>query len=138
MLHCFPMIRLVTSRNEFGYDELGRLTHTGINKLDVHLNVSNIEEDFVESPGPGELLNSRIFPDTMRRSIKLLDHLSREYNVEYDTLYRIAKEIESLGNESINKYDSHSNLVRRDLRHIVLDPTSSVRLGERIFSCCRI
>ena len=128
---------VLISRNEFGYDSLSRLIHSGINKFDVPLSAYDIETDFVQSPGPGELLVDSLLYNTPTRVVELIDRASRIYQIEFDALHRITKQTDSLGNEIINHYDLHSNIVHRDIRDLARDPTTGIVMSERIFSNTR-
>ena len=125
---------VLIARSEFEYDELERMIRSGENRFDQPIPANNLEEDFLPSPGPGELLETKYFYFDERRIKDVVDPLSRTYRTEYDAIYRIRKEIDPLGNSIENHYDAHNNLVRRDVRDIVRDPISDADIGERIFS----
>jgi RHS repeat-associated protein len=125
---------VLLARSEFEYDELGRIIRSGVNRFDDPLPATDLKEDFLASPGPGELLTTQFFHDFNDRTFKTLDPLLREYQLEYDVLYRVSREIDPLGNKIENHYDTHNNLLRRDVRDLVLDPISGDMIGERIFS----
>jgi RHS repeat-associated protein len=121
------------ARAEFTYDELGRVIGSGSNSFDEPLAAVDLDDDFLASPGPGELLTTRFFADVQDRMFTVVDRLGERHTHEYDTLYRVERETDPLGNQIENRYDGHSNLLRRDLRDLVHDPITGEVTGERCF-----
>jgi RHS repeat-associated protein len=105
------------SRSETLYDELGRAIRSGVNRFDELLEPvrkETLDNAFLPSPGPGELLVTQTFYDSQGRVRRTVDPLMRVSMFEYDALDRLIVQTDPLGNRIENHYDAHGNLVRRD------------------------
>lgn len=125
---------VLVARSEFEYDELGRTIRAGVNRFEDALLATNLDSDFLDSPGLGELLVTQTFYDAKGRVIRTVDPLGRERLFEYDALDRVTAKTDALGNRIENQYDAHGNLVRQDFRDVVRNPETGGIVSERIFS----
>ena len=125
------------ARSETVYDELNRPTHSGVNRfadpIGPLLQLGDLDNAHLNSPGPGELLVTTTVYDANSRVIKIIDPLSRETTTQYDNLDRAILVTDALGNETRNQYDEHSNLVRVDQRDLERNDNGDV-IGERHFA----
>jgi RHS repeat-associated protein len=124
------------SRSETLYDELGRAIRSGVNRFDELLEPvrkETLDNAFLPSPGPGELLVTQTFYDSQGRVRRTVDPLMRVSMFEYDALDRLIVQTDPLGNRIENHYDAHGNLVRRDQIDLVRENGT-----RRVFSSSSI
>lgn len=125
------------ARTETGYDELNRPIRVGVNRFDIPqgpVQKDDVEEAFVDGPGPGHLVETKTFYDVRGRVERTVDPLERETAFEYDELDRVVAETDPLDNRVENHYDPHDNLVRSDRLDRVRDSETGEVVGERVFS----
>jgi RHS repeat-associated protein len=122
------------ARSEFSYDELHRLIQVGRNFFAAPLPVTDTEQAYRASPGPGTLLLTEYYYDAKGRLERVIDPLNRIRRAEFDALDRVVAQTDALGNRAEFRYDAHDNVVRRDDRELIRDPATGALLGDEIFS----
>jgi len=124
------------SRVEFTYDELNRMIFESKNLFQVPLSATNLDTDFLASPGPGTTIKTQFFYDKKNRLRQTINQNNQITVYNYDKMDRLIQEIE-IRNSNIeifieNTYDNNGNLTRRDTTERVVDPISGNRV--EIFS----
>ena len=129
----------LVARSEASYDELGRQIRNAVNRFDAPqgpLQKQALATAFLTTAIPGgDLPASAVFFDARDRPVRTLDALQRETRYEYDALGRLHAVTDPLGNQVINRYDAHDNVVRRDCIDVLRDPDDPATItGQRVFS----
>lgn len=126
------------ARSETEYDELNRAIRSGVSRFDNPLgpfNLAQLAEVHLNSPGPGDLLETQTFYDAQGRIDHTVDShpLRRETHFEYDNLDRLVTVTDPLGNKTLIQYDAHNNVIRTDQMDRVL-AADGTEIGQRFFA----
>ena len=106
---------VLVARSERRYDELDRLVEEVTNRFDEPLAATDLETDFVASPGPGEAVVWHTFYDSGGRVVRRREvNRGIEVRFEHDPLGRLAREVDAVGSRTEYRYDLHGNPVRVD------------------------
>ncbi len=123
------------TRKEAAYDEQNRLIRQSLSVFDNPVGPFPLSGLTLAelSPGPGRLVSTRYFYDSMGRVTRVNDALNRATLVAYDAVGRRMKLTDPVGNETHFAYDKHGNLVRREEVDIERDPISGNETRRRFF-----
>jgi RHS repeat-associated protein len=113
------------ARSENTYDELNRRIRAARNRFDDVVGPFTRSElpQAQLSPGPGSIVSTKLFYDTMGRLVRTVNPINGETQFEHDAMGRLTLEIDPLGNETHRTYDAHGNLTRTEEVDIVRDAT---------------
>lgn len=125
---------LLLTRSEYEYDELNRRIVEQKNLFQIAPVATQPETNFLASPGPGTLVQTKFFHDRKGRLVKVINGKGQETEFEYDAMDRKVGERDAMGNYTRLFYDAHGNLTRRDLHEQVTDPNTGAVLREDVFS----
>ncbi|PEA58358.1 hypothetical protein CON74_23560 [Bacillus thuringiensis] len=120
------------SRKQFEYDELNRLVREGKNLFETFPSTSNLDNDYLDSPGPGRLIYKKTYYDASGKIIRSVDELGRASSFQYDAIGRLIREEDPRGNVVESKYDPNGNLIRQDVFELVQDSAIG---GVQSFRC---
>ena len=130
------------TRSEYKYDELNRRIIEGRNLFRIPPSTNKTSEpetEFLNSPGPGTLIETLSFYDEKGRLEKSRNAKDQETRFEYDNNDRQTLITYSLSNDvklSYVKlsYDPNGNLLRKDIHELVFNANTGDVLREDVFS----
>jgi RHS repeat-associated protein len=132
------------SRSETNFDELSRAISGIADRFEEPpglIDKKDLATAFLGAPVLGsKQIITETFYDEQNRPRKTIDPLKREYLTEYDNLDRVILQTDPLGNQVVNHYDQHSNLLRTDRIEMEREnPDVPEQItGQRVFSSSAI